>query len=194
MRYSLLLPAGLLAGALALGCDDSPRLTAPADPPAPSFRAERFIFVNAFALGGDPSNPLVLQAGYDAGAFAADICADPFGHGLNGLGRIVITPSRRFALHTSGRDVNLVVYQFGAGPVTDICQLVGAPVVGTGTGKFTFNASDGARGALVTHVTAHGTIDLVSGGQARVWATARVTFRPDGTLLFDEEQVRLTPL
>ena len=109
MHYSLLLPAAVLAGALALGCDDSPRLTAPADPPAPSFRAERFI-------------------------------------------------------------------------------------VGTGAGKFTFNASDGARGARVTHVTVHGTIDLVSGGQARVWATARVTFRPDGTLLFDVERVKLTPL
>jgi hypothetical protein len=32
------------------------------------------------------------------------------------------------------------------------------------------------------------------GGQARVFGTARVTFLPDGTLFFDEERVRLTPL
>lgn len=32
------------------------------------------------------------------------------------------------------------------------------------------------------------------GGQARVLATAQVTILPDGTLLFDEERVRLTPL
>jgi hypothetical protein len=39
-----------------------------------------------------------------------------------------------------------------------------------------------------------GIIDLVSGGQARVLATAQVTILPDGTLLFDKEQVRVTPL
>ena len=93
-----------------------------------------------------------------------------------------------------GRDVNLVVYEFGAGPVTDACQLVGAPVVGTGTGDFNYTVLATAGGAVALHVTAQGTIDLVSGGQARVFATARITVLPDGTLLFDEERVRLTPL
>ena len=49
-------------------------------------------------------------------------------------------------------------------------------------------------GAVTNHVTAQGTIDLVSGGQARVLGTGRVTILPDGTLLFDEERVSLTPL
>jgi hypothetical protein len=40
----------------------------------------------------------------------------------------------------------------------------------------------------------HGIITLVSGGQARVLATAEVTVLPDGAVLFDEERVRLTPL
>jgi hypothetical protein len=35
---------------------------------------------------------------------------------------------------------------------------------------------------------------LVRGGQARVHATAQVTVLPDGTVLFNEERVRLTPL
>jgi hypothetical protein len=39
-----------------------------------------------------------------------------------------------------------------------------------------------------------GIVDLVSGGQARVLGTARVTVLPDGTLLFDEERVTLTPI
>ena len=44
------------------------------------------------------------------------------------------------------------------------------------------------------HATVQGIVDLVSGGQARVFGTARVTILPDGTLLFDDERVRLTPL
>jgi hypothetical protein len=193
-RPSLLLSVAALAGALALGCGEQQSPTAPADPPAPTFRAERFIHLDAFVLGGDPSNPLALQAGFDAGATPDDICADPFNQGLNGEGQIVITPPGGALLHTLGRDVNLVVYEFGAGPVTDACQLVGAPVVGTGTGKFIETILDTGPGALAIHVTAQGIVDLVSGGQARLLATARVTVLPNGTLLFDEEGVSLTPL
>jgi hypothetical protein len=188
-----LFPTALLAGALVLGCGDAPPVTAPADPPAPSLRAERLIHLEAFQMGGDPRNPLALQAGFDAGVTAEDICADPAAQAPNGVGQLVLTPSGGALVHTSGRDVNLFVYQFGAGPVTGPCQLAGAPVVGTGTGDFTFNILDTGPGAVVVHVSARGTIDLVRGGQARLHATARVTVRPDGTLLFDEEQVRLTP-
>lgn len=39
-----------------------------------------------------------------------------------------------------------------------------------------------------------GIVDLLDGGQARVLGTARVTVLPDGTLLLDEERVKLTPL
>jgi hypothetical protein len=39
-----------------------------------------------------------------------------------------------------------------------------------------------------------GTIDLATGGQARVFGTERITTLPDGTQLFDEVRVRLTPL
>ena len=42
MRYSLLLPTAVLAGALALGCGDQQAPTAPAaDPPAPSLSVDR---------------------------------------------------------------------------------------------------------------------------------------------------------
>jgi hypothetical protein len=194
MHRFLLFPMCMLTSALALGCGDQPQLTAPGDPPNPSLAAERFIHLDAFLLGGDPSNPLALQAGYDPGVTQEDICADPFNQGLNGVGQIVLTPPGGALLHSLGRDVNLVVYEFGAGPVTGPCQLVGAPVVGTGTGKFQYTVLATGHGALTLHVTVQGTVDLVSGGQARLFATARVTVLPDSALLFDEERVRLTPL
>jgi hypothetical protein len=112
---------------------------------------------------------------------------------VTGEGHALFTPPGGGIFHASDRDANLVVYEFAGGPVTGPCDLVGAPVVGTGTGKFTYHVSDTGPGAVTIHITVQGTVNLVSGG-ARVWATARVTVLPDGTLLFDEERVRLTPL
>jgi hypothetical protein len=88
----------------------------------------------------------------------------------------------------------LVVYGFGEGIVTDVCQLVGASVLGTGSGEYSTQLNVSGRGATILHITVHGIITLVSGGQARVLATAEVTVLPDGAVLFDEERVRLTPL
>jgi hypothetical protein len=193
MRCFPLVPMAALAGALVLGCADQQSPTD--DSPAPSLRAERVEVVNAFQMGGDPSNPLALQVAFDADVTAEDICAGNFtGDQNQGFGHAIFTPSGGLLQHTSGRDVDLVLYQFGGGPVTDGCQLVGAPVLGTGTGKFTFPFEVTPGGAVVAHVTVQGIVDLVSGGQARVLGTARVTILPDGTLLFDEERVRLTPL
>jgi hypothetical protein len=50
------------------------------------------------------------------------------------------------------------------------------------------------RGAFVWHVTTTGVVDLASGGRARLFGTFRWVIRPDGTLVMDEEIVRLTPL
>jgi hypothetical protein len=197
MHEPLVFPvATALAAALLLGCDDRSPVTAPAAPsesPTPSFRAERLPFIAGLQLGGDPDNPLALQAGYDPGTTAEDICADPTA-GVTGEGAILFTPSGGIHINVADRDANLVVYQFAGGPVTEPCQLVGAPVVGTGTGKFTYHVSDTGPGALTAHVTVQGTIDLVGGGRARLLGTARVVVLPDGSVRFDEERVRLTPL
>jgi hypothetical protein len=80
------------------------------------------------------------------------------------------------------------------GPSPTPAKWSGAPVVGTGTGNFNYTVLATGPGAFTVHVTVQGTVDLVSGGQARVFGTARVTVLPDGTLLFDEERVRLTPI
>jgi hypothetical protein len=71
---------------------------------------------------------------------------------------------------------------------------LGAPIVGTGTGHFTFLVQAADFGATIIHENVQGTIDLASGGQARVFGVARVTILPDGTQLFDVERVTLTPL
>jgi hypothetical protein len=195
MHRSALLTTTVLAGAIGLGCGDQPRPTEPVDPVAPSFRAERFINFSSIFMGGDPSNPLALMIGFDAGTTPEDVCEDPFGHGNNLIGQVIFLPQGGVQLRVSGKDINLVVLAFGEGPVTGQCDLVGAPIIATGTGKATFVLLAPKPGAaLVAHVTVQGVVDLVSGGQARVLGTARVTVLPDGTLLFDEERVRLTTL
>lgn len=132
--------------------------------------------------------------GFDPGTTAEDVRADPFGHGNNLIGQVILTPQGGALFHVSGKDVSLVVLEFGEGPVTGQCQLVGAPVIATGTGKATsVSLAPRPGAALVAHVTVQGVVDLVSGGQARVLGTARVTVLPDGTLLFDEERVTLNP-
>jgi hypothetical protein len=158
-------------------------------------RTEHVPVFSPILLGGDPSNPLAVQAGYEAGFAADDICPDNGEHvDPNSQGQAIFTPTGGLHISVSARDVSLVVYEFGEGIVTDICQLVGAPVLGTGSGKYSAQVTVSGPGATVVHFTVQGIIDLVSGGQARVHATAQVTILPDGTLLFDEERVRLTPL
>jgi hypothetical protein len=145
-------------------------------------------------MGGDPSNPLAIMAGYDAGTTADQVCEDPEGHGLNLIRRVLFTPSGGVHLKVTGEDISLVVLALGGGPVTDPCQLVGSPIIATGTGKAKFSVLNTGKGAIVAHATVQGVVELVGGGQARVFGTARVNIKADGTLLFDEERVPLTPI
>lgn len=196
MLRSPLLPIAALAGALTFGCADQQSPTGLiTDPLAPSLGTERVPVLSPVLLGGDPGNPLAVQAGYLAGFTAEDICPDNGEHvDPNAQGQAIFSPSGKVIVSVSARDVNLVVYEFGEGVVTDICQLVEAPILGTGSGQYSTQLIVSGPGATVLHITLRGVIDLVSGGQARVNATAQVTILPDGTLLFDEERVRLTPL
>lgn len=196
MRRSLLAPTFALAGAITLGCAEQQSPTGLAtDPLAPSLRAERVPVFSPVLLGGDPSNPFAVQAGYAAGLTAEDLCPDTGEHvDPNSQGQAIFTPPGGVHISVSARDVSLVVYEFGEGIVTDICQLVGAPLLGTGSGKYSTQSAVSGAGATVLHITVKGIIDLVSGGQARVLATAQVTILPDGTLLLDKERVRLVSL
>ena len=180
--------APALAGVILLGCGEAAGPSAPADPPVPSFGAEHYTILNAIYLGGVPSNPLVVGAGFAAGITPQDVC-DGNGGIPEGEAKGVLPPPGGDHQHTFARDVHIDVFAFGGG--TDPCALAGAPIVATGTGKFTFNVQVNARGGAVLHATVQGIVDLVAGGQARLFGTARVRVLPDGTLKFDEETVRL---
>jgi hypothetical protein len=96
------------------------------------------------------------------------------------------------------REANVQVFEFGPELLADPCDLLGAPLVATGTVFFThiatFEAPGSAPGSFRIHVTVHGVVDLVEGGQARLQAIANFVLRPDGTLVKDQEVVKLTPI
>jgi hypothetical protein len=195
MRPAQLASALMTVLAAAIGCTDQTSPSA-SDSPASSLGAVRLPAFNTFELGGDPRDGLAILVGYEAGVTAEDVCANP-GEGIlfeGQKGQDVFTPTGGFHEHVSASNANLIVYQFAEGPISGPCQVPGAPIVGIGTASFTENTEILSSGAVVLHFTVHGTIDLVSGGQSRVLATARVVVRPDGTLQFDEERVILTPL
>jgi hypothetical protein len=180
-----------LASSLLLACAGSPDATAPADPGPASLGAERILSLNAIYLGGDPSDGLVVGIGFAPGDTPEDVCEGSAGI-PEGLARLIILPTGGVQALTIGHDLHLDVFSFTG--FTDPCAMAGAPLVGSGTGKFTFQVLDGGPGATAIHATVQGIVDLVAGGQARVLATARVTILPDGTQLFDVERVILTPL
>ena len=155
-----------LACAVTLGCGDQQSPTTPTDVTKPSLSAERVPVLQPQFLGGDPSNPLAVQASYEAGLIADDICPDTGAHvDPNAAGQGISYPARGFVFHVNARDVSVVVYEFGGGIVTNICQLVGATVLVTGTANYSSEGAITGQGAIVFHVTLQGVIDLVSGGR-----------------------------
>jgi len=198
-RPPLLPITATLVSTLALGCSDQQQPpTDPADDErGPSLSAEHVKDAPVyFFMGGEPSNPFVLLAGLPPGGTAADLCNGSVAPGDIGdlRGQFILTPPGGSLYHEQGRNANFVVYEYGGGIVTDPCQFAQSPILGTGTGDFTFNFMDTGPGALVAHVTARGVIDLAGGGHARVFALVRLVVRPDDPLIFDEEQVRLKSL
>ena len=195
MRPTSLSAALLLPVALLVGCTDSGSPTRPTDPtPARPLANGAQVFRSNFAtaFGGAP-NPLVVMLGFDVGVTPADVCAGTFTVSNNSA-LIVLTPPGGFLAGAArGHDLPVQVFQF-AGIITNFCDLVGAPLVATGNVNYTLPFLVPSSGVVVNHTTVDGIVNLVVGGQARLFGSVRVTVRPDGTLLFDEELVRLTPL
>ena len=189
------------AATLLLACTENGALptdqTSVLDPGAqPSTRAQLIRTDVGIAFGGDPSSPFVVMAGYDVGVTPAQLCATGTApNHPNSSALIVLPPSGAFLAGASGgRDVPVLVFQYGGGIVTSHCDYAAAPLVAAGTGKFHFSLLASRSGNVVQHYTVQGILQLVTGGEARLLATARVHERSDGTLLFDVEQIRLTPL
>jgi hypothetical protein len=206
MRHPLTLASALCTClAFTLGaCAEAPTgTTAPPRPPlaaatAPSQSGPnvvRFPFAPGVLSG--PDAELAVAVGFE-NPFA-DHCADFVSPGQPGSTQIVLTPPGGLQAQQSGHDLNVVVFQF-AGVVGDYClDLVGAPVVATGTANLTLTSNDLVFGGLAgpgahgVQVTIHGVVDLASGGQARLFATTHVLVRPNGSG-FDHTRIVLTPL
>jgi hypothetical protein len=194
----------LVLSALCVACGDAPTSTTEAALPA-------FDAANAPSTSGPnvvrgPFEPGVLSGPDDTLAVAvgfeepfADHCADLESPDQPGGAEIVSTPAGGKHLKMSGHDLSVVVFAF-AGSAMDYCRdLVGAPVVATGTANFTLSSNDlvlggHGPGADQVSVTIHGVVDLTSGGQARLFATTQVLLRPDGSFAFDHARISLRPL
>jgi hypothetical protein len=206
MRSVRLALALLLSVVLLASCADSGSVTAPAEIGAahdgasgPSDRSGAIVikdFAIASVLGGGP--PTNLGIAVAAEGSVEDVCADPFSVPLSPQrGILVITPSGKLPSHAVSREALVQVFEYSAGILTSPCQLVGAPLVATGTVFVTQTVTQFAGsgpGSFVVHVTIQGIVELTAGGSARLHAAAQVVVRPDGTLVKDQEPVTLTPL
>ena len=129
----------------------------------------------------------------------AEHCADLESPNQPGSAQLVFTPSGGSHFRQSGQDLNVVVFEF-AGLSTDACEdLVGAPVVATGTARLSLASNDlvgggTGPGADVVSVTLNGVVNLVSGGRARLHVTTVTLLKPDGTFAFDHVRIALRPI
>ena len=187
------------AVALLVGCTDTGGLPTDQNPGnhaiRPSTAAEVIRTNVGFAFGADLNSQLAVVAGFDVGVTPADLCAENFDISDNSIAHIVLTPSGGFHESATSREeeVPVLVFEF-AGGLSSYCDLVGAPLIASGTVKYTFSAQLPSSGILAFSWTVHGIVDLESGGQARLFGSTRAVILPDGSVLFDESRVRLTPL
>ena len=156
-------------------------------------------FIVVFSwFGGEPGSGLAVAVGFaDPISGLEATCAGMSADDGPGEGQIVITPSGAAHPRTSGDAVPVAVYAFTGSDVGDPCKLAAAPVVATGTVKYSYRAANfggGGPGATVVRASVSGVVDLAGGGQALLEASWRQVTRPDGTVVYDAEPVRLTPL
>jgi hypothetical protein len=133
---ALILPAVQLAS-----CTGSD-VTTPADTPAPTFgqssapptsgpNVQRGVPL-AFIVGPDVETQLALEAGFDEPITAAN-CARPEDISFFSLTQQqVSTPAGREQFTTPSQQVEVTIFRLQS-PLTDLCQLVSAPVVASGT-------------------------------------------------------------
>jgi hypothetical protein len=131
----------------------------------------------------DPTTSLAVLLGFGAEVTAAGLCEGNFTLASK-FATIVFTPSGGFLAGAGG----------GRNVPVQLCDLVGAPVVASGLASFKSPVLIPPSGGFVQTVTAHGIVDLTSGGQARLRVTGHITIRPDGTVQVERISITLTPL
>jgi hypothetical protein len=190
------LTQSLMASVLYVACADAPTNTTEPTLPALATKAPPTSGPNVVR---GPFSPGVLSG--DAGLAVAvgfeepfaDHCADLESPDQPGSTQVVFTPPGGFHVKQSGHGLSVTVYEFEGVLTGNVCELVGAPVVATGTANFTLTVGGGT-GAENAVVIIRGVVDLTSGGQARLLATTHVLIRPDGSFAFDHTRISLRSL
>ena len=166
--------------------------------------AEVFPFdIIPLVWGGDPRDQLAITVGYEE--TVAEVCANPNAVPLStAAGIAVATPVASLHVTTFTHEAFAIVYQYGEGIVSHPCtQIAARPIVATGRVTYKVTTSDalgvldpeaGGPGAAGVEATAEGVVQLAGGGEARLSAKVRALFKPDGSIAFDEERVRLRPM
>ena len=109
----------------------------------------------------------------------ADYCATGTFTATTNVVQTVATPSGKSQLLVQGRDAPIVVYDYtGGAPSLDPCDLVGRPVLATGTGSF--NQAQTGFPPERYEARAHGTVTLVSGARAQLTGTEHYRARAGG--------------
>ena len=201
MRRTLSVPMAVTSSlfvsiTLLAGCEDADRLTRPADTPPAQVGAtiDRTLVLFTVFASGPPADLGLIAALENTESFCAgeDFEASPQ------RGQLILTPSEKAHLLSFTREGFVEVFDFaGTGGFlgTQFCDLLGAPLLASGRVTLSQIVHDpgGSHGALVAHVTANGVVDLASGGQARLHATAQVVIRPNGSVL-DKTSISLEPI
>jgi hypothetical protein len=199
MRRDFILPAAVLAGALALGCDDQPLPTASAEPAAPSFHAaitrdrEQLLFRIS-----DGRRIVFVSAGVEdlAGLFCtgADFDLDEIDASH------LLRPDGSFKEQFKG-NVRVVVVAEAAFD-RSFCRAPSAVPTFTGTARFTLNDNDlfvtGHRAdASMLHVT--GTVSDERGQRYHLVASSQQVLAPhhpppDVVVRHSKVKIQLTPI
>jgi len=178
------------AVALLVGCSDNARLPTDQGPHAkPDMQGAEVIPADVAFLVTSATSPLALAVGFNVGVTLADVCAGNPTNSPNSHALIVLPPPGGFlAGHGHGQDVPILVYDYTG----DLCDGVGETLIASGTGSFEISNLVPINGNFMGVGAVQATLDLVSGGQARLFAQGPTYILADGSIKFDK--TRITPL
>ena len=186
-----------VCAAALLGCSESAPVTGPPEVPNPAFApaaVDRSVVLDAIFASGPPNN-LAVRVGSEDTELACtgqDIIFSPQ------RGQGVFTSPGIANFHSFSQEAFVEVFDFagtGGFAGTGFCDVFGAPLLATGTVKFTITVHlpGEETGVVSAHVTVNGIVDLSAGGQARLHATAQLVADASG-IVVDQTQIRLTPI
>jgi hypothetical protein len=198
------LALAVLVSAIAVGCD-SPSM--PPTGPRPPFAEPRFDFTNGpsslpnvFRLNNriffawpdfDRNMAVLINTPADPSDLLA--CGGAVRPDFVSVQRVGLLQEVLHVLRLA-REVNILVFDPAPATFEDLCE---ATPIASGTGNLTSSDNDlflTGNGANAFGFRAQGTVELASGGSARVTAVQQLLIKPDGTFEVLVSSVILSPL